>query len=103
MERAAGRDEGFHQPAGQIERTALAQLIAAFQVECANHRAHRRSLRQSVHQPRAEQGYFEQEQETYVFVLEQFAHDIERLAIGDFEEFTPQRRPRQQRLAFFFR
>src|SRR5436190_18150361 len=39
LERAPRRDEGFHQPACEIQRTALAQLITAFQVESAEYRA----------------------------------------------------------------
>ena len=80
---AAGGDEGLHQPARQIERAALAELIAALQIEGADHRAHRLGLRQRVDQPGAEQRHLEQEQQLDVLVLEQFAHHIERLAVGD--------------------
>ena len=62
-ERPAGRDEGLHQAARQIERAALAELVAALQVEGADHRAHRARLRQGVDQPGAEQRHLEQEQE----------------------------------------
>src|SRR4029078_7935458 len=44
LEGASGGDEGFHQAARQIERSALAKLIAALQVEGTDHRAHRRGL-----------------------------------------------------------
>ena len=100
---AAGGDEGLHQPARQIERAALAELVAAFQIEGADHRAHRRGLRQRVDQPGAEQRHLEQEQQPHVLVLEQFAHHIERLAVGDLEEFAPQRGAIEQRLALVLR
>ena len=38
-----------------------------------------------------------------MLVLEQFAHDIERLALRDLEEFAAQRGARQQRLALGLR
>ena len=52
---AAGRDEGLHQAARQVERAALAELIAAFEVEGADDRAHRARLRQRVDEPGTEQ------------------------------------------------
>ncbi len=38
-----------------------------------------------------------------MLVLEQLAHDVERLPIGNIEKFASQRGTRQQRLAFGFR
>ncbi len=69
--RAAGGDEGLHQPARQIERAALAELVAGLQIEGADHRAHRAGLRHRVDQPGAEQRHLEQEQQLHVLVLEQ--------------------------------
>src|SRR3974390_1012872 len=103
LERPAGGNKSFHQPARQIERTALAELVAAFQIEGADHRAHRRSFRKRVHQPGAEQGYLEQKEELDVLVFEQFAHDVERLTIRDFEKFAPEGRAREKRFALLLR
>ena len=77
---AAGGDERLHQAAGEIERAAPAELIAALQVEGADHRTHRARLRQRVGQPGAEQRHLEQEQELDVLVLEQLVDHVERLA-----------------------
>ena len=88
---AAGGDEGLHQPAREIERAALAELVAALEIEGADHRAHRRGLRQRICEPGAEQRHLEQEQKLYVIVLEQLPHHIERLAAGDLKEFAAER------------
>ena len=103
LEGAAGGDEGLHQAARQIERAALAELVAALQIEGADHRAHRPGLRHRVDQPGAEQRHLEQEQQPHVLVLEQLAHHIERLAVRHLEEFAAERRARQQRLALLLR
>ena len=54
-ERAAGGNECFHQPARQIERSALAELVTGVEIEGADHRSHRARLRQRVGEPGAEQ------------------------------------------------
>ena len=45
---AARRDEGLHEAARQIERAALAQLVAALQIKGADDRAHGAGLRHGV-------------------------------------------------------
>ncbi len=57
--------------ARQVARAALAELVAALQVEGADHRAHRARLRHGVDEPGPEQRNLEQEQELHVLVLEQ--------------------------------
>src|SRR6516165_11882850 len=47
-------NEPLHEAARKIERAALAELVAGFEVEGANHRAHR-ARRQRVDEPSAEQ------------------------------------------------
>ena len=99
----AGRDECLHQAAREIERAALAELVAALQIEGADHRAHRAGLRQRVDQPGAEQRDLEQEQELHVLVLEQLLHHVERLAPRHREKIAADVAPRQQRLALGLR
>ena len=77
--------------ARQVERAALAELVAALQVEGADHRAHRAGLRQRVDQPGAEQRDLEQEQELHVLVLEQLLDHVERLAPGHRQEIAADR------------
>ena len=72
--------------ARQIARAALAELIAALQVEGADHRAHRARLRHGVHEPGAEQRNLEQEQQLDVLVLEQLLDHVERLPLGRRQE-----------------
>ena len=103
LERAARGDEGFHQAARQIERAALAELIAGVEIEGADHRAHRARLRQGVGEPGAEQRDLEQEQKLDVLVLEQLLHHVERLAAADGEEIAPDRGLCQQRVALGLR
>ena len=101
--RSAGANERLHQAAGQIERAALAELITGFEIEGADHRAHRARLRQRIGQPRAEQRDLEQEQQLDVIVLEQLPHHVERLASADGQEIAADRGPPQQSLAFGLR
>ena len=103
LKRAAGGDETFHQSARQIERAALAELIAALQVEGADHRTHRAGFRCGVDQPGSEQRDLEQEQELDVLVLEQIAHHFQRFAARNGEEFAAECRLRQQRLTLRLR
>src|SRR5262249_40866004 len=84
-------NERLHQATRQIERAALAELVAGFEIEGANHRAHR-AHRQRVDEPRAEQRDLEQEQKPHVLVLEQLLHDIEWLALGDRQELAAEHR-----------
>jgi hypothetical protein len=97
---AARRDEGLHQTTSQVERAALAELIAAVQVEGANNRAHRTGFGQGVGQPGAEQRDLEEEEKLDVLVLEQLIHHIERLAPRDLQEVAADRRHREQPFAF---
>src|SRR5215469_1428725 len=83
----ARSNERLHQAARQIERAALAELVTGFEIEGANHRAHR-ARRQRVDEPSAEQRDLEQEQKPHVLVLEQLLHDIEWLALGDRQELA---------------
>jgi hypothetical protein len=96
---AAGGDKGLHQPARQIERAALAELVAGLQVEGADDGAHRARLRQRVSEPRAEQRDLEQHEEPHVLVLEQLLDQVERLAARGREELAAHRRARQEILA----
>jgi hypothetical protein len=95
----AGRDECLHQAARQVGRAALAELVAALQVEGADHRAHGARLGHGVHEPGPEQRDLEQEQELHVFVLEQLLHNVERLALRRREKIAADVTARQQRLA----
>ena len=101
--RAAGGDELFHQAAREIEGAALAELVAALEVEGADDRAHRRGLRRRIDEPGAEQRHLEQEEQAGVLVLEQLAHDFERLAGGDLEKLAAERGLRQERIALGLR
>src|SRR5262252_6622109 len=80
-------NERLHQAARQIERAALAELVAGFEIEGANHRAHG-ARRQRVDEPSAEQRDLEQEEKPHVLVLEQLLYDIEWLAFGDRQELA---------------
>ncbi len=70
LERAAGGDEGFHQSARQVERTALTELVAGLQVESADHRAGRAGLGHRVGEPGAEQRHLEEKEQLHMLVLE---------------------------------
>jgi hypothetical protein len=52
---AARRDEGLHEAARQIERAALAQLVAALQIKGADDGAHGAGLRHGVREPGAKE------------------------------------------------
>ena len=99
LEGSASGDEGFHQAARQIERTALTELIARLEIEGANDRAGGARLRHGVGEPGAEQRHLEQEQQLDVFVLEQLFHHVERLALADRQKIAPDVGLRQKRLA----
>src|SRR4029453_6365093 len=96
LESAACGDEHLHQSPCEVERAALAQLVAALEIKGADNGAHGRGLRERVNEPCAEQRYLEQKQQPHMLVLEQFAHDIERLAIGNLEKFASQGGARQE-------
>ena len=102
-EAPARRDEGLEQRAREIARAALAELVAALQVEGADHRAHRAGLRQRVDQPGAEQRNLEQEQQLDVLVLEQLLHHVERLPLRRRQEVAADVALVQQRLALGLR
>src|SRR5205823_5797485 len=80
-EAPARRDEGLEQGPRQIARAALAELVAALQIEGADHRTHRARLRHGVDQPGAEQRNLEQEEQLDVLVLEQLLDHVERLPL----------------------
>ena len=101
--RSARGDESLHQAAREIERAALTELVAGFEIEGADHRAHRARLRQGIGQPGAEQRNLEQEEKLDVIVLEQLAHHVERLPPADGKEIAADRGLLQQRLAFGLR
>ena len=79
---AARRNKSLHQAARQIERATLAELVTAFEIEGADHRAHRARLRQRVDKPSAEQRDLEQEQQLHVLVLKELLYHIEWLAFA---------------------
>ena len=93
----------LHQPAREIERAALTELIAGLQIERANHRAHRARLREGVDEPGAEQRDLEQEQELYVLVLEQLLDHVERLAARHGEKVAADRGAARSRFALGLR
>src|SRR5207253_358356 len=98
-ETPARRDEGLEQGPRQIARAALAELVAALQVEGADHRAHRARLRHGVDQPGAEQRNLEQEEQLDVLVLEQLLDHVERLPLGRSKEVATNVALAQERLA----
>src|SRR5262245_50252610 len=53
LEGTAGGDERLHQSPSEIERASLAELVAAFEIERADHRAHRRRFRKRIYEPRS--------------------------------------------------
>src|SRR5262245_40529081 len=93
----AGRYERLHETARQVERPALAELIAALQIECADHGAHRAGAGNGVDEPGAEQRNFEQEEQLDVLVLEQPLHDVEGLPPGDGQKIPADRTFGQER------
>ena len=104
LKSSARRDESLHQSARQIERAALAELIAALQIERADHRAHRAGLRHRVNEPGAEQRDLEQKQKLHMLVLEQLLAPRRTAAAAS----SPENRGRssllrQQRLALGLR
>src|SRR5262245_26995453 len=101
LESAACGDERLDQAPCEIERAALAQLVAALEIKGADNGAHGGGLRERVNEPCAEQRYLEQKQQPHMLVLEQLTHDIERLAIGNLEKFASQGGARQQCLPVF--